>query len=226
MTAESEYLKWRKKPHVGCVFARLLSSRPADFAVHIETVPTGRAPQRIAADIEQRVAALVQATGVSSATLLFPGLTSLELASRIMLSLGQLPAWSVTTSVLQPPPAMDLVCVHIARQIPFGGATCPSEALFLGPFRPFPPTRKAPIAALEIFVGDPMPFDPKNGSPTTKSNLAHIKMELPSATAFETMWENSIKGRRLSLGGDDNRAKAKVAYVMPLAMARRLRCEP
>lgn len=226
MTAESEYLAWRKKPPVGCVFARLLSARPKDFAVHVDTVPTGRSPDRIAADIEQRVAGLVATPATSSATLLFPGLTSLEGATRIMLALGGLPGWSVTTTLLQPPPAMDLACVHISRQIPFGNATCASEALLLGPFRHFPPTRRAPIVALEIFVGEPMTHDPKTGAPTVKSNLAHIKMELPSNNAFETMWSKSIEGRMKSLGGDDNRAKAKVAFVIPLAMARRLRCEP
>src|SRR6266851_4655570 len=113
MSAESEYLDWRRQPHVGCVFARLLAARHKDYPQHIETVPTGRAPDRIAADIAQRIDALVVDPGVTAATLLFPDVESLEHTAKIMLALGTLPQWSVTTNTLQPPPGRPMVTVHI-----------------------------------------------------------------------------------------------------------------
>lgn len=226
MSAESDYLKWRKKPPVGCVFARLLASRHSDYPQRIETIPTGRTPDRAATDIAQHIDVLVANPDVTAATLLFPDVKSLEHTAQIMLALGNLPHWTVSTNTLQPPPGRPMVTVHIVREIPFGRATCPSEVLVLGPYQEFPPTRRAPITALEMYVGEPRTDDPKTGAPTTKANLAHIEMNLPSHTAFESMWDKTVEGRKRSLGGDDNRAKAKVSFVIPLGMARRLGCAP
>jgi hypothetical protein len=105
-----------------------------------------------------------------------------------------------------------------------GATTCPSEALVLGPFRVFPSTRKAPVVALELFIGEPRPMGPLDDVATTKANLAHIELGLPMHKMFQTMWKNSIKGRTKSLGGSDNRAKAKVTLVVPVTLARRLGC--
>jgi hypothetical protein len=168
MSAESDYLEWRKKPQVGCVFARLLASRYSDYPQHIQTVPTGRSPERIAADVAQRIEALVANPDVTATTLLFPDVESLEHTAQIMLALGGLSHWTVSTGTLQPPPGTPMVTVHIVRQIPFGGATCPSEVLILGPYQEFPPTRRAPITAFEMYVGEPRTEDPKTGAPTPK----------------------------------------------------------
>lgn len=229
MSAEKDYLAWRGKPPVGCVFARLLARKPKNYPQRIETVPSGpsRSPGEIAAYISQTIDALVADAAVGAATLLFPGLTTLEQTARTMLALSQFPNWSVSTGALKPPPSLPLVTVHLVRRIPFGNSMCPSEALVLGPFKEFPATRRSPITALEIFVGEPFTHDPKTGLPTTKANLAHLKMNFPSQTAFDTTWENSIEGRKKSLKGkDDNRAKAKVSFVIPQKMAQRLGCMP
>lgn len=139
------------------------------------------------------------------------------------------PKWSVVTTTLQNSVAGDLVAVHVARHIPFANATCPSEILALGPFQEFPATRLAPVTALEVFVGPPMSHDPKTHKPTEKANLAHMdlsKIDLPVG-AIDKMWETSKIGRLKSLGDiDDSRAKAKVSFVIPSALARQLDCAP
>jgi hypothetical protein len=227
MSAESDYLAWRGKPPVGCVFARLLARRPKGYPQRIETIASGRSPNQVAAYISQRIDAVVADTAIHAATLLFPGLKTLEQTARTMLALKQFPNWSVSTNLLKPPPSLSMVTVHVVRQIPFGTSMCPSEALVLGPFKEFPSTRRSPIVALEIFIGEPLANDPKTGTPTTKANLAHFKMNSLSDAAYDKTWENSIKGRTKSLGGiDDNRAKAKVSFVIPTVMAQRLGYEP
>ncbi|WP_421997864.1 hypothetical protein [Reyranella sp.] len=226
MSTESDYLDWRRKPAVGCMFARFLAARYGDHPQRIVSVPTGRGAVRAAADLATKVEMLVSDPEVSAATILLPGISDLEEAARVMLGLRDHAQWSVTTGMLAPPPPQQMVTMHIARQIPFGSGTCPSEALVLGPYVEFPTTRRAPITALEIFVGVPLDNDPKTGTPTVKANLAHIELESLPAATFDKLWERSIEGRKGSLGGDDNRAKAKVSMVVPLVMAQQLGCLP
>ena len=166
------------------------------------------------------------AEGSAAVAMTFPYLTSLEDVARAMLALGQIPKWVVTATKITPPPTGEYVALNITRQIPFGSGVCPSEALVLGPFDDFPPTRKAPVTALEIYVGAPRPNGPLDDAPTTKANLAHIELNLPSHATFEMMWESSKKGRLDSLGGPDNRAKAKVSLVLPMSMAQLVGCAP
>jgi len=163
---------------------------------------------------------------VVATALLLPKLTKLEKLAATALEMAKFKHWIVTTSALKGTPEGDMVAVHITRMIPFGEAECPSEALVLGPFDNFPRTRKAPVTAIEMFVGEPRPLDPKSGNPTTKANVAHMDMGvLPDIWAI--MWEESEKGRLASLGGiNDPRAKAKVAFPIPLALAKQLGCEP
>jgi hypothetical protein len=226
MSAEGDYLNWRRQSAVGCMFARYLAGRPSDYQQRIVVVPTRRGPLRASADLAERIGDLAADQLIVAATLLFPGLETLEDTARVMLGLKSYDHWSVTTSRLAPPPQRELVAVHVSRQIPFGRATCPSEALVLGDFDEFPNTRRAPVTAMEIYVGQPRRDDPKTGQPTIKANLAHMDLNLPTPTAWDRMWAASEKGRLDSLGGPDNRAKAKVSFVIPVPIARRLECLP
>lgn len=226
MSAERDYLAWRRQPAVGCFFARHLATRYADYPQRIVSIPTGRGAHRATTEIAERISAFVGDPDIVAATLLFPGLTTLEETARMMLALKDHPGWSVSTAFLQPPPNREMVTVHVSREIPFGTTTCPSEVLVLGPYKEFPNTRRAPITALEMYVGEPLANDPKTGTPTVKANLAHMELNLPTPTAREKMWDKSIEGRKQSLGGDDNRAKAKVTFVIPVPTARRLGCLP
>ncbi len=172
-----------------------------------------------------QVRSFIQDPAVSAAVILFTDRPSLEVLARAMLELGGRPGWTVTPSPLENNAVGNMIALRVARAIPFGDTFCPSEALVLGPFAEFPPTRRAPIAAFEIYVGVPREFDPKTGDPTTKANLAHMEMNLPTHAAFENMWSISIAGRLKSLGDkEDNRAKAKITLVIPLPLAQQLGC--
>jgi hypothetical protein len=227
MSLEADYLKWRHQPHVGCVFARLIAGRPADFEQKIERVPSAGPPRRTAGNIARRVNKRVADRNVVAGVLLLPDLVTLEALTKVALALGELPRWTVTTTALENPRAGEMVAVHIVREIPFGDGTCPSEALVLGPFPEFPATRRAPITALELYVGEPRPNDPKTGNPTVKANLAHMELNLETHAAFVSMWDKSVESRLRSLGGgEDSRAKAKVSFVIPTGLARELGCAP
>src|SRR5438876_781541 len=158
----------------------MIARQPTAYAQRLSIVPALRRPEEIAAQIASRVNALVADPVTVAAAILLPSVTTLELLTKVALALNDQALWKVATSHLQTTPAGAMVAFHIVREIPFGADSCPSEALVLGPFSDFPTTRRAPITALEIYVGGPRPTDPKMGSPTTKANLAHMEMHMPT----------------------------------------------
>jgi len=228
MTAIEIYLRWRRTNSIGCMFARLISIQPGKYRQVVEIVTVNNDPTETARNIAERIDALVSDKTVAAVALIFPEIKTLEEMSRVMLALGKQPKWTIALTVLENEVVGPMVAIRLAREIPFGKATCQSEALVLGKFSAFPPTRKSPIAALEIFVGEPLVNDPKTGEPTQKANLAHIDARSVLGDGpFEGVWSKSVEGRKASLGNrDDNRAKAKVTLVMTPALARRLGCSP
>ena len=227
MSPEKQYLSWRRtKPDVGCVFARLIASNPAKYEQRVVRVPKANTPSRVANKVAKIVEDLVADQSAAAATLVFPHITTLEHTAQVMLALNSEPQWSVTTTTVQEPPPGGFIAFHVVREIPFEAQSCPSEALVFGNFREFPPTRRAPVTVLELFVGEPRPRGPLDDAPTTKGNLAHIELHLPTHEMFLQMWERSKLGRTASLGGQDNRAKAKVSFVVTPALANSLGCAP
>lgn len=99
----------------------------------------------------------------------------------------------------------------------------------LGDFACFPNTRRAPVTAMELFVGEPLGYDPKTRvpGPVTRANLAHLEVYFATEGARLKAWDDSAAGRTQSLGGiDDPRAKARVTFVIPMDMADALGCAP
>lgn len=219
------YRSWKRQPAIGCKFARLMARKPERFGQR-ESVIRGSDANVVARAIAQQVASDVDDPKIQATTIVLPDVPDLAALTAIALALRGEPKWTVTTRVLSGTLAGDVVGFNMLREIPFADSVCPSEALILGPFEEFPNTRRAPIVALEVFVGVPPPTQP-DGSPTTKGHLADARIEDVRATAFQAMWDGSIDGRRVSLGGvDDARAKAKVAFVIPTALAQSMGCLP
>jgi hypothetical protein len=229
MSARAEYLEWRHGPAVGCVFARLIANRPGDFGQKVEEIPSGGTPMRVAGTIARRIDRFVSDDAISAAALLMPGISTLEKLTQVAVALRAHPRWLVTFTALEDSRAGDLAAVHISREIPFGAALCPSEALVLGSYPEFPPTRRSPVTALEVYVGAPMPQDPKTHKPTTKANLAHMDLSQGAdldQPQIDMMWQASIDARLKSLGVEDSRAKAKVSFIISASLAKQLGCEP
>lgn len=217
------------------MFARFMAAKPDAFGQRTEVViseDAGRIANRVARVVDGHVAD----PAVSVVTFVFPKLKAqkgLRALAEMAVKLRSFLEWDVTTDKLSRTPVGEVIAVRIARTIPFGKTTCPSEALVLGPFAGFPPTRKAPVAALEIFVGEPMKLDPKTRAPTNKANLAHAPLSSITQTKFDWLWTKSEEGRRKSLGCSitclpkgnsppvchDPRAKAKVSFVLPSKLA-------
>ena len=231
MSVADEYLKWRRGPAIGCVFARVMSDAPNDYGQVVEEIGSDD-PAAVATTIANRVQQLVPEPRVLAVAFVLPGIETLEKLMAMALALPTDPTWHVDAWQLDPPPEMDLAAVRVVRDLPFGNGTLPSEALVLGSFNVFPKTRRAPRTAFEIYVGEPAPQDPKQHTPSTKANLAHIDFRDRNLinrdftqAAVDTMWEKSKAGRLSSLGDvDDRRAKAKVTFVVPTALARNLGC--
>jgi hypothetical protein len=202
-----------------------MAANPDRFGQRAETV-VGSDVASMASDIAQRIDRLVADPAVSAATLVFPEDTSLQDLVGVALALDGHPGWHVTRTTLTGTSIGDAVAFGVVRYLPFQGTTCPSEALILGPFIEFPETRRAPVTVLEIFVGVP-PVQTPSGAPRTKANLADVDVAPVAAGVFRSMWRNSVTGRERSLNGiEDGRAKAKVAFAVPLAVATSMGCVP
>ena len=218
----STYNDWKRlQLDVGCVFARQIAFNPSRVGQSVEVIGASSSPARIAASLDQRVSKLVAVPSVSAAAMIMPGLTSLADLLKMAVALRSKAGWNITMTELNNSKIGSALAVSITREIPAeGGAAIPSEALVLGPFNEFPLTRRAPSVAMEIYVGKPRVLDPKTNQPVTKANLAHIDMRLPTDNAFKMMWDRSVTGRLISLGGaEDSRAKAKIAFVVPQSLA-------
>ncbi|TXH36743.1 MAG: hypothetical protein E6Q98_09790 [Rhodospirillaceae bacterium] len=211
------------------MFARIMSRHPERFKQKVEVVPAHGSPTVIAGALAARIDVALADPNVTASTLIVPAIDRIATLAETALQLGELPKWSVEPMFLDNTPIGKMVGLRIARNIPFGATECPSELLVLGPFDVFPATRRAPVTAFEFFVGEPMPFDPKMGTPITKANLAHMELDA-SIIDINKVWGKSVQGRRSSLGlGDgeeDARAKAKVAFAISPDLARQLGCEP
>ncbi|HET7084425.1 MAG TPA: hypothetical protein VFI23_06620 [Rhizomicrobium sp.] len=229
MGAIDDYRAWRRlKPAIGCRFAKIIAISPVRWGQVFEVIPAAANATRTAEAIAARVTELIANKPTVAAALLLPHLTDLEETARVMLALGAQPEWTITPTAIDNEVAGALVAYRVARNVPFGNDTLASESLLLGNFAVFPPTRRSPITALELFVGEPLPNDPKSGGPSKIANLAHmITRDQIGDKPFDHMWDESVKGRRKSLGDkDDNRARARVTFVVPIAMARRLGYAP
>jgi len=184
---------------------------------------------QVAASIARRIDRYVSDEAVSAAALLMPEIETLKRLTEVALALRSHPGWLVSFSPVEDSRWGDLVAARVAYEVPLGDAALPSEALFLGPFDDFPPTRRSPVLALEIYLGEPMTHDPKTREPSTKANLAHMSLgpDIENATV-DAMWEASKDARLKSLGLapglEDNRAKAKVSFVIPALLAEQLGC--
>ncbi len=209
MSAADEYLRWRRGPEIGCVFARAMSKAPGDYGQLVEEIDADD-PAAVATNIANRVQQLVPTPGVLAVVL--PGIETLEKLMAMALALPTDPTWHVDAWQLDPPPEIDLAAVRVVRDLPFGNGTLPSEALALGDFDMFPKTRRAPRTAFEIYVGEPAPQDPKTHTPSTKANFAHIDFRdrklinrYFTQAAVDAMWEKSNAG-------------------LPTAMAKKMGC--
>lgn len=220
------YLDWRRTPAVGCVFARYLSRSPEDHGQAVESIEIDTSPDQIAQEIAHRTSDLIADAAIKAALILLPKVRSVKELAEISIELGQLSGWTVSTSELDAPPDAEMTAVHLFRDVPFADTTTKSEILVFGPFDEMPATRRAPVTAIEFLVCEPMGVDPKTQKPTTRANLAHLELELPSQAAFDSMWNGSFSGRLKSLGGEDSRAKAKVSFAISSALASELGLAP
>jgi hypothetical protein len=204
-----------------------MSAIPGDYGQVVEEV-THSDTAEVAAAIATRVEQLIPIRRALAVAFVLPGVQTLEELMAMVSALETKPSWHVDVWKLGPPPEMDLAAVKVTRDLPFEDRTLPSEALALGNFRVFPNTRRAPHTAFEIYVGEPAPQDPKQHTPSTKANFAHIDLrdrELINGDFkqedIDSMWKKSQEGRLRSLNGvEDGRAKAKVTLVVPMALAR------
>jgi hypothetical protein len=200
-----------------------MASRPNEYGQRLDTI---EGVDDLAAKIHARVTAAVADDKAASLALVLPDVTTPDELVQIALGLKGLPGWTVKHWKLAKTPGGPMVAFGVAHDVKLAtGAMVPSEALVLGPFDGFPPTRsRAPVTGFEIFVGTPPDIDSKTNAPPTKANLAHVQLGMAQAV-FNRVWAKTIENRLEELGGkEDERAKAKIAFVVPTAIAKKRGC--
>jgi hypothetical protein len=219
------YRSWKRtRADIGCVFARLMATKATPG--YGEVVVAGSDPPMVAREVATQIKTFVDDPQVFGAALVLPDVNDLPTLTKMALELASEPLWTVTRRIISGTPIGDVLAFNVVREISKAdGGTCPSEALALGPFSEFPKTRRAPVTALEIFVGTAPTHQP-TGEPTVKAHLADFNIEgLPASSTFQLMWDGSKTGRLKSLGGvDDLRAKAKVTFAIPMSVAALIGC--
>lgn len=225
----NKYLRWRRQAAVGCVFARVTAVDPARYRQDVREIK-GIDPTAVATGIEAALATMINDPVTQAATIVLPGLKKIERLVGTAQVLGAMPGWTLDLSLLDHTPGGPMVAFRVTRAIQHNGLPCPSELLFFGKFDWFPNTRRAPVTALEVFVGTPLPHDPKTGILRTiasRANIADLEMIQMPPGVYQRNWSRSETDRLSSLGGvPDPRAKAKVSFVVPLDAATRLECLP
>lgn len=226
------YLSWKaQKMDIGCAFARVMAVKPDGYGQRAEIV-SGRDPVIVSTAIATQVAAFIAEPDAKACALVFPDLECLQDIVAVAIELGRLPGWIVTRTLLAATPGGDAVAFNITREVPMGTSTCRSEALILGPFDDFPNTRRSPVTAMELFVGSASLLD-VNGKPRTKAHLADVPFQAfpghkqVNDKSIKSMLEETGRARLKSLGGkEDQRAKAKVSFAIPVSLAETLGCMP
>ncbi len=220
-TPTEQYQQWKRYiPAVGCVFARLLAAAPDRYGQQLEVI-TDSTAEAVADQIEVAVDKAVSATGIAALTLLLPNVKDLRVLVGIALALEGKPRWQVTRTPLTKTPVGAVLAFGVTRNIPAAsGNELPSELLVLGDFSAFPATRRAPVTAIEMFVGA-VPVHGRNGKAAVKANLDLVDVEPPNQDVFDRTWEATRAARLKSLGGiDDPRAKARVSFVVPMTTVK------
>ena len=217
-SAKTTYLNWKLKlPDVACLFARLLARRGADDGVLVVEIQSGADAKRLAKSIDDIVSNAVADDDIQSVTIVIPNLSELSTLLRAAIILGNDEKWVCSVKKVVCDKSGEVVTVGLSRWLTRAdGVEVPSDVLVMAPFDSMPPTRRAPVAGFEVFVGVPPPTDAISGKPTEKANLAHIDARLPTQESFDKMAERTATNRREQLalgeGEEDRRAKAKVSF--------------
>lgn len=224
-SAKTKYLNWKlKQPEVACLFARLLALRPSDHGVHIVEIQSGSDAARLAKSINEIVSKAIGDADTHALTIIMPNLIDPKPLLEAALILGNDENWNCSIKKVVCEKSGENVTVSLSRWLRRAdGVYVPSDVLVLAPFDSMPPTRRAPVAGLELFVGVPPPTDAISGKPTGRANLAHIDARLPTQEAFDKMAERTAQNRRTQLsleeGQEDRRAKAKVSFSINKRLA-------
>jgi len=227
----TKYLEWKRtKNDVACRFARYLAINPTQFGQRLEVVK-GADGAALAGEIDTLVTTFIADPDAVAVTLVLPDVTKARTLVDLALDLSKRDGWTVKRWALARTRGGAMVAFGVARDVQLAtGRSVPSEALVLGPIRGFPATRKAPITALEMFVGVPPELN-RDGKPADKANLADVNVIPPLAQAHhDHMWTSTQRVRKEILGEThgkvDLRAKAKVAFVVSAKLAQSMGCAP
>jgi hypothetical protein len=193
-----------------------------------EAVVVGSDPPTIDREVATQITTFVDDPQIFAAALVFPDVNDLPTLRKMAFALASEPLWTVTPRIISGTPIGDVVAFNVAREILMeSGGTCPSESLVLGPFSEFPQHSESPRHGARDLRGN-RAISPTDRGADPQGAPADVPVEgLPTRATFDWMWDRSKSERRRSLGGiDDPRAKAKVTFAIPMALAALIGCVP
>lgn len=213
----SQYDSWHaNEPQQGCLFARMLASR-MQFVRRNWHVVRGNSEQA-AAQISEYTHAADHDLGISRLTILLPDHRTSTSFAELFAALAMQPSWRVVRIPSQSvaPEFAALGLRYVLTDL-FDGKPIEAEWLGFGDFEPMPPTRRAPVPALEAFLDHTsVQLDPKDPQAAKiRSHLAFLDKPDLSPAKREIMMKRTGVFRLQALGGsDDARAKARVTATV------------
>ena len=217
------YLDWLRRPQVGCVFAQILA-RPIHRAGLRTVIVRGASSDGDHSELATQIADLVEDSvndpKNEALSVLLPEILDIETLARLVWELGKRSKWSFEKDRLW---RKTLVLIGLRVEIAAGVL---AEALGMGPFDIFPPTRQCPITTLEIRTKAEGATWRRILRVHRAAHLAgipvgHILTKAEIRVRFKTF---TPRLRKRILGGtNDLRAKARVTYSIPAAIWYSLR---
>lgn len=202
---------WQRRPQVACVFARLIAKNPSAYDVQWEVL-TARAEPETARQIATRVRKLTDDVirEKEAIAIVIPRLTSAAALASFCKSLGTEPGWQIQAT-LNPSDKLSRVYVRLLLLL---SPDVEAEVLGLGPFDFLPPTRRAPITALQIRT-KAVGAKERGRRSRKKAHLAEIQWPPSQSKRYDDFWKATAQQRVAILGGDDSAARARVTFAIP-----------
>lgn len=210
---------WHRSGQTGCVFARILSDDPVGNLWRI--VPLTGIWSWSAADWNARVRddarAAITDPQVWLVSYLFPDVTEPAHLGKLVRHLAALDGWSVeTTGPLEVEGRGALMNTGVRLVLPDGVT---SWALGLAPFAFMPFTRQSPFTEI-LFAVKPKGAEPLHPELNGDRSLAHVAdapVPIVAGTADSIMKKTKANKRLHLRGVNDQTAKAKVTFSVPVS---------
>lgn len=208
---------WHSLGQQGCVFAQLLSTRPADYGWARKIIPgTCEVQNSLAWDFaKEAIEHSIEHEHTGALSLLFPDVDGSTIAplDSLIKAVQQYFGWRVTLG--------KVVKQYVPIQLiaPLRNGAVSSWVLGLGPYAHFPLTRQSPVLELVFATKQKAPQGFKDRRLNSDPSLAHVadlRAPVASEQTMLLLLDKTVQRKQAILGADDRGlARARVTFIVP-----------